>query len=272
MSFRFITPRVDVGDGIEDFAGAKLFFFDFGTNDAKITKSDVTLQIDNTDPVIADDNGLFGEIFLDIAFTVTLKTANDVVIWGPLDVQSPNELVTALAASAVTVLDTAGNFDDSDLESVLAQLALDWFRLDRTNAITNILTFSGAGEIRMTDLLLRRPVLVDYGVDHNNAQSVGGTLTLDLTTGNSFRTTLTENTTVVLSNPSPSGVLSELMIRIVQDGAGGAFTVTWPVEVKWPSGTAPVITVTNNAEDRVTLSTDDEGAQWYGDFSQAYSA
>ena len=75
----------------------------------------------------------------------------------------------------------------------------------------------------------------------------------------------------MLSNPPASGILGELIIRIVQTGAGGAFTVTWPATVKWPSGTAPVITVTNNAIDRVTLTTDDAGVQWFGDFSQAYT-
>ena len=69
MAFRFILPRADVGDGIKDFAGAKLFFFDFGTTDVKITKSDVGLSIDNTNPVVADDNGVFGNIYLDIKFT-----------------------------------------------------------------------------------------------------------------------------------------------------------------------------------------------------------
>jgi len=271
MAFRFALPRADVGDGIVDFGGAKLFFFDFGTTDAKITFSNVGLTIQNADPVVADDDGLFGDIFLDIAYTVTLKTANDVVIWGPLDVQSPNDLITSLAASAVTVLDTAGNFDETDVEAVLAEIALEWFRLDRANAISNVLTFSGIGEIRMVDLLIRRPVFIDYGIKHGFVASVSGTTTLDITAGNSFRLTLIENTTIVLDNPSPDGVLCEIIVRVHQDSAGGAFTVTWPATVKWPSGVAPVITTTNSAIDRITLTTDDEGAVWYGDFSQAYS-
>lgn len=271
MSFRFILPRADVGDGIEDFAGAKLSFFDFGTTDAKITFSDVGLTVQNEDPVVANDDGLFGNIFLDIKYTVTLKTANDVVIWGPLDVQSPSDLITALAASAVTVLDTAANFTATDVEAALAELALDWLRLNRTNAITNILTFSGSGEIRMADLIIQRPLLVDYAIADNTVSSVSGTLTLDLSTGNSFGTTLTENTTVVITNPPATGNYGQLVIEIIQDASAGAFTVTWPSGVIWAGGAAPTITTSNGAIDEITLRTRNAGTSYKGSFGQAFA-
>ena len=73
MAFRFPEPRVRVGDGIDSFDGAKYFFFEFGTSTPKITFSDLALTSANTDPVLADANGLFPDIFTDTKGTVTLE-------------------------------------------------------------------------------------------------------------------------------------------------------------------------------------------------------
>ena len=82
---------------------------------------------------------------------------------------------------------------------------------------------------------------------------------------------LTENATTTLSNPPTTGDYGQLVVKIIQDGAGGAFTVTWPASVLWPGGTAPTITVTNDAIDEITLRTIDAGTQWRGSFSQAFA-
>jgi len=270
MAYRFEEPRTRVGDGITDFAGAKLSFFDFGTSSAKTTFSDVALTVANTDPVVADSDGLFGDIFLDIKATVTLKTSNDVVIYGPIDIFAPEDTVTALAAALVSVLDTAGNFTAINVETVLAELSDGFLKLSRVNTISAVQTHTAA--VQLSDNELRRPLLLDYAVKHNVVSSVSGTLTLDLSTGNSFVTTLTENvTTVTISNPPATGDYGQFVIKIIQDGAGGAFTVTWPASVIWPSGTAPVITVTNSAIDEITLRSIDAGTQWRGSFSQAFA-
>lgn len=269
MSYRFQPPNYDVGDGIVAFGGAKLFFFDFGTSDAKATFSDFALTSANTDPVVADADGLFGDIFLDIKARVTLKSSTDVVIYGPIDIFAPEDTVLALAASLVSVLDTAGNFTATDVELVLKEISDDWGKLARTNTWSAIQTLTAA--MQMSDQELRRPKLLDYSLEHTTVSSAAGTLTLDLSTGNSFATTLTENATVVLTNPPATSNYGELIIKITQDGAGGAFTVTWPASVKWPSGTAPVITVTNGAIDEVTLRTSNAGAEWRGGFSQAFA-
>lgn len=177
----------------------------------------------------------------------------------------------AKGASLIGIEDSAALFTAAQVEAALAELAVNWFKNNRANTISNVMTFSGIGEIRMVDLLVRRPLLIDYGIKHGFVASVSNVTTLDMTTGNSFRLTLIENTTIVLDNPSPNGVMCEIIVRIHQDSGGGAYTVTWPATVKWPSGVAPVITTTNSAIDRITLTTDDEGTFWYGDYSQAYS-
>lgn len=269
MSFRFIEPRTRVGDGIDNFGGAKLFFFEFGTSTPKITFSDSALQNENTDPVIADPNGLFGDIFTDTDGTVTLQGSADVIVYGPINFFAPESGITALAASAVSVLDTAGDFTATDVEAVLTEISDGFLKLDRVNTISAIQTLTAA--LQMSDQELRRPVLLDYGIANNSIASVAGTLDIDLTTGNSFVTTLIENiSTVNLNNPPATGAYGQFVIKIIQDGAGGAFTVTWPASVIWPSGTAPVITATNNAIDEITLRTIDAGTEWRGSFSQAF--
>lgn len=176
----------------------------------------------------------------------------------------------AKGASLVGVEDSGSVFTATDVEGVLDEIDTNFAKLARANTFTADQTWSGA-QIRMGDNLLRRPRIVDYSLEHNAISSSGGTLTIDLEIGNSYRTLLTENTTIAITNPPATTNYGELIIEIVQDGTGGAFTVTWPASVTWPSGSAPVITVTNNAVDIVTLNTRDGGTTWRGGFSQAFA-
>jgi len=270
MAFRFVEPRTRVGDGIGNFAGATLEFFEFGTTTPKITFSDFALTSANTDPVVAGPNGLFGDIFTDTKGTVTLKQSTGAKVYGPIPFFAPEDGISALIAAVVSVADVAGNFTAIDVELVLKEISDNFLKLNRTNTVSAVQTHTAA--VQLSDQELRRPLLLDYAVEHNVISSSAGTLVIDLTTGNSFVTTLTENiTTVTLSNPPATGNYGQFVIKIIQDGAGGAFTVTWPASVIWPSGTAPTITISNGAIDEITLRTIDAGTEWRGSFSQAFA-
>ncbi len=270
MAYRFVEPRTRVGDGIVSFGGAKLFFFDFGTTDAKVTHKDFARTVPNTDPVVADSDGLFPNIFLDIQATVTLESSTAVNIYGPEDVFAPEDGITALDAANVAVLDTAGNFTAADVELVLKDISDDWGKLARTNTWSAIQTYTAA--LQISDQELRRALLLDYAIKHAApVSSAAGVLTLDLTDGNSFVTTLTENvTSVVVSNPLASEYV-QFALKLIQDGAGGAFTVAWPAAFLFPGGTDPVMSVANNAIDEVTGRTIDAGTEWRCSFSQAFA-
>jgi len=169
------------------------------------------------------------------------------------------------------VADVAGNFTAIDVELVLKEISDNFLKLDRINTITGTITFDGAN-IQMQDNVLLRPKITDYAITHIPIVSAAGVLTINLGSGNSFSTTLTENiTTVVLSNPPATGNYGQFVIKIIQDAAAGAFTVTWPSSVKWPGGTAPIITTSNGAIDEITLRTIDAGTEWRGSFSQAFA-
>ena len=142
------------------------------------------------------------------------------IIWGPEDIWPPEDSIAALAAALVSVLDTAGVFTATNVETVLKEISDNFLKLDRTNTISAGQTFS-AGFLAMADFEIRRALLVDYGIKHNVVSSSSGTLTLDLATGNSFVTTLTENiTTITLSNPPATGKYGEFTLKLIQGGAG----------------------------------------------------
>jgi len=271
MAYRFVEPFEDVGSGIVPSSGAKMFFFDVGTSTPKTTFADFALTVANPDPVIANSNGIFPDIFLDTDADRTLKDKNDVLIYGPDTVHAPDSSIAALAASIVTVLDAGGNFTATDVEAVLAEIASDYMRKNRAETISGTKTYSGA-DIDLADNEIQQALLKDYAIKHNSVSSSSNVIELDLETGNSFVTTLTENiTTVTLSKPPATGIYGQLVWKIIQDGAGGAFTVTFPASVLWPGGTAPTITVSNNAIDEITLRTIDAGTEWRGSFSQAFA-
>ena len=69
------------------------------------------------------------------------------------------------------------------------------------------------------------------------------------------------------------------MVRIKQDGGGGAYTVTWPegngtstALAHWAGGSRPVMTASNDAIGKFTLTVDDAGLNYYGEFGLAYGA
>ena len=129
----------------------------------------------------------------------------------------------------------------------------------------------------MSDNVIERPEFKDYSLTHNVLTQSTGTVTLDMSTGDSFFFILTENATIVITNPPPTGKLGQFIIRIKQDGAGGAHTVTWPegdgvstAKAHWAGGSKRVMSTGNDAIDKFTMSVDDAGLNYYGEFAQAY--
>lgn len=78
---RFILPLADVGKGITPSDGAKLFFTSSGTANKLATFVGETTATKNSNPVIADGNGVFPEIWLEGRYKVILKTKNNVQAW-----------------------------------------------------------------------------------------------------------------------------------------------------------------------------------------------
>ena len=88
--------------------------------------------------------------------------------------------------------------------------------------------------------------------------------TLDLSVGDNFTHTLTENVTYTFSNPAASGKASGFTLKVVQDASASGYTITWPTSVDWAAATAPTLTATASAVDYFVFITTDGGTTYYG--------
>jgi hypothetical protein len=80
---RFVLPvAFDVNAAGLPYAGGQLFFYASGTTTPQNTYADSGLTTPNTNPVIADASGHFGNVFLGaLPYKVQLQDANNVPIW-----------------------------------------------------------------------------------------------------------------------------------------------------------------------------------------------
>ena len=249
-------------------SGAKANFFITGTSTRQNTYTLADLATPHPNPVVADGNGVFDAIYLDnsLNYKLDLTDSANISLTGyPID-----DLANVTIASDVTVVDAGTHYTATEVEAVLQEIGDDFARKNATGTIGSLWTW--ATGLQMADQPLFRPLFQDYAIQNTTASSSSNVLTLNIASSNSFETTLTENiTTVTISNPAPTTRLCEVVIKIIQDGAAGAYTVTWPASVVWPGGTAPIISAGNDAVDVITLLTYDAGTIWYGNFSQAFA-
>ena len=80
------------------------------------------------------------------------------------------------------------------------------------------------------------------------AATAGGTTTLDLNSADNWIVTMGGNTTV--GDPSNEKLWQTGSIWMVQDGTGSR-TAAWNSAFKWAGGTAPTLTTTASAIDRI---------------------
>ena len=119
---RYIQPTVQEFDSNGDpLSGGKLYFYTTGTLTAKDTYSDLDLTTANTNPVVADAGGRFGDIFLEAGtYRVILKDSDDVTIYdrdpvegpigssGAVDELTGDYAITVSDASKILACDASG--------------------------------------------------------------------------------------------------------------------------------------------------------------------
>lgn len=103
----------------------------------------------------------------------------------------------------------------------------------------------------VTDIQIKGQAYSDGEVDDGNADT---TETIDWTTANFHKSTLTANCTYTFTAPSGA---TTLIMKLVN---GGAFTPTWPATVKWAGGTEPSWTASGTD----VLSFYYDGTNYYG--------
>jgi len=263
----FIPQAVRINSAGTPFAAAEANFYLTGTTTRTNTYTDNARATPHANPIVADSAGQFAAAYMDPAITyrcIITEASAGATIDDIDPVHAP------IISSDITSADAGGHFAGTDVEAQLQDIGNTYGKKTATGTWTATQTFSSAS-IAMADNTILRPRFTDFGITHTVVTQSTSTPDFDIVNGNSFVVTLTENATFSLSSPSATGIFCQISIKVIQDGAGGAYTVTWPGSVQWPGGTNPIVSTGNGAVDRFTLSTIDAGTIWYGDFSQAYA-
>lgn len=137
---------------------------------------------------------------------------------------------------------------------------LDWTSasvgtISDTNLSANVVKYNTAGEFT-----------APQGATEETPSFAAGTLTLDFSTTNYWELTLSANvTTVTVSNATQPGTY---VLKLTQDSTPR--TIAWGSSVKWPGGTAPVMSTGSGAVDIISFVVDSAG-NVYGSFAQDLS-
>lgn len=147
MAQRFVLPFAQPLDGNSAvMPGAKLYFYQTGTSTPLDTYSDDDLTVANTNPVVADADGVFGDIFLKAqSYKAILKTSADVTEWTadpivpvvtsadlPLAVASGGTGATS-AADARTALDV---YSTTEADAAFEAADADILKADTSDNLT----------------------------------------------------------------------------------------------------------------------------------------
>jgi hypothetical protein len=140
----------------------------------------------------------------------------------------------------------------------------------------NLLTTDGTGNLSWSNITTVVPniiwdsakSLMLFKAPNENIYNLGNVSTspvsVDWTDYNNYYATLETNTTFEFAgiqqydNLNPISMIASVTLYLKQDIVGNR-TITWPVEVKWPSNAIPTSSVTANAIDIYTFLTYDGG-------------
>lgn len=114
-----------------------------------------------------------------------------------------------------------------------------------------------------SDKCLQEANALSFKTEYDNGNS-GSSKTIDWNKGQKQKITMTGNCT--LSFTAPTTGVANFQLKLIQDGTGSR-VVTWP-SIKWPGGTAGVLTTTASAEDIVSFYYD--GSSWYAQIGKDF--
>lgn len=179
---------------------------------------------------------------------------------GDIYLQTDVEALQVATVSATTYLNLPSSvitwtYATSATSALNAQQAPNGFTVTGTLSSTNLLTTSGdVSAVRLTDYSERK-----------SAPTISSSsLTLDLNAAQVFTVSLNSNISTLTISNTESRANSVQGFTLILTADGTARTITWPGSVKWPSGTGPTLTSTNNKVDILSFVSPDNGTTWYG--------
>jgi predicted RecA/RadA family phage recombinase len=124
--------------------------------------------------------------------------------------------------------------------------------------------FSVTGNLTTTSGDVSAVKLTDYSESKSSPSISSSSLTLDLNAAQVFTVTLNSNISSLTISNTDSRANTAQGFTLILTADGTARTITWPGSVKWPSGTGPTLTSTNNKVDILSFVSPDNGTTWYG--------
>lgn len=260
-------------DGQRDVVSGTMITVELPSNDFEI------YQVTTANPITIGTTGLTIEMFLASSMASDLQSVTDL---GSTTTNSIDALEMILNEQAALGNPGAGK-GRIYVRNTAPTTA--WF-IDDTGAtiqlgggtgISNVVedtTPDLGGNLGCDDNEVQKPLIKDYGMISTSPSSSSGVLTLDLENGNDFDVTLTENiTSIVISNPSPTGNYCEFNLSFTQDGTGGWTVTGYPAGTIWVGGgTEPTITTTaTTGSDDIHGYTRDAGTSWRNTSAQDFS-
>lgn len=121
------------------------------------------------------------------------------------------------------------------------------------------------GALAMADFNITAAKTVTFGAAPD-AQTTGGAVTIDWSAGQKHTLTLSSNATSVAFTAPPG--IGNFMLVIKQSGAANFTVAGWAASVKWPGGTAPVITTGSGKVDVLSFYWD--GTDYWGQYAQNF--
>ena len=117
--------------------------------------------------------------------------------------------------------------------------------------------------VSIGDKIFSRAVFKDVCEKVQPVTASNPTTTIDITQGNVISLAHGVDTTIALTNPSPTGNACWVHVIRTKDNSGTTRALTHPT-TKWKSGTQPILTQTANAIDIWSYLTVDGGSTWLG--------
>lgn len=167
------------------------------------------------------------------------------------------EATAALTFTLPTVASAGVGFPLAFINTGSGIMTIDGNGAETINGSATLALGPGAGAVVSCDgsnwvaVVGAGTTLTDFTLTHNDVSSAAGVLTLDLSSGHSFRCLLTENvTSVVVTGFAASGSRSNWECIFDQDPST-AYTVAWAAKYHFPGGTDHVMSTTLGARDIV---------------------
>jgi hypothetical protein len=126
-----------------------------------------------------------------------------------------------------------------------------------TSVVESNLTFDGTTLSVTGNVTISTSISsVTYRETYNDL-GTGGSVTIDLSTGNNFRRQFNGSATITFAAAPSSNAFGFTLLMV----NAGAYAITWP-SIKWAGGTTPVLT--SSGTDVIVIYTYNGGTTYYG--------